>query len=148
MLNVNWNSTNYSMSLTDSLSEETWYGLLVNIDQRNRKITHYIYKRNVDDEDDAEQLRSTQLRQVYKREQDLVPISFRLETTTAKIMSGDFKITNIRLFSQIVPEEEINKILNQSILRDDTKYLIMGDNANKKLTLPNYAIGQIGSGEV
>ena len=47
-----------------------------------------------------------------------------------------------------VPEEEINKILNQSILRDDTKYLIMGDNANKKLTLPNYAIGQIGSGEV
>ena len=148
IVNVNWNSTNYSMNLTNSLNEETWYSILLNIDQRNRKITHYIYKRDVDDEDDAEQLRSTILRQVYKKEQDLVPTSFRLETTTAKLLSGDFKITNIRLFSQIVPEEEINKILNQAILRDDTKYLILGDNSNKKLTLPNYPIGQIGDGEV
>jgi hypothetical protein len=34
------------------------------------------------------------------------------------------------------------------ILRDDTKYLLLGDNANKKLVLPNLGIGQIGEGEV
>lgn len=148
VLNVRWNSDEYSMNLTNSLNEETWYAILINIDQRNRKITHYIYKRDVEDEDDAEKLRNTFLLQVYKREQDLVPVSFRLENITPKLMSGDFKITNIRLFSQIVPELEINKILNQSILRDDTKYLIMGDNANKKLSLPSFPIGQIGAGEV
>lgn len=148
IVSVNWNSDNYSMTLTDELDEETWYGFLVNINQRQRKITHYIYKRNVDDEDDAEQINSTVLRQVYKREQDMVPVSFRLENITPKLLSSDMKITNIRLFNEIVPESEISKLLNQAILRDDTKYLIMGDNANKKLSLPNYPMGQIDEGEV
>jgi hypothetical protein len=148
VMSVFWNSTNYSINLTNSLQEETWYAFLLNINQRQRTITHYIYKRDVDDEDDAEQLRSTLLRKVYFKQQDLSPTSFRLEDTSPIIYSSDMKITNIRLFSDVVPESEINKILNQSVLRDDTKYLIMGDNANRKLVLPNYSIGQIGTGDV
>jgi hypothetical protein len=136
------------MILNNSLNEETWYGYLVNINQRQRTITQYIYKRNVDDEEDAEQLTSTTLRQVYKYEQELTPAIFTLEGIEAKLLSSDMKLTNIRLFSEIVPENEINKLLNQSILRDDTKYLLLGDNANKKLVLPNFGIGQIGEGEV
>lgn len=148
VVSVKWNADTYQMNLSDSLNEETWYSYLVNINQRQRKITQYIYKRNVIDEDDAEQLNSTILQQVYKLEQDLTPTMFRLENITPKLLSSDMKITNIRLFSEIVPETEISKILNQAILRDDTRYLIMGDNANKKLVLPNYPMGQIGAGEV
>ncbi len=144
VVTVKWNSATYSMTLNNSLDEEVWYGYLVNVDQRQRKITQYIYKRNVDDEDDAESLKSTELRQVYKFEQSMTPDNFRLENTIPKLLSGDMKITNVRLFIDVVPEAEISKLLNQNILRDDTKYLIMGDNANKKLTLPNLAIGQIG----
>jgi hypothetical protein len=136
------------MILNNSLNEETWYGYLVNINQRQRTITQYIYKRNVDDEEDAELLTSTTLRQVYKYEQELTPAIFTLEGIEAKLLSSDMKLTNIRLFSEIVPENEINKLLNQSILRDDTKYLLLGDNANKKLVLPNLGIGQIGESEV
>ncbi len=148
IISVKWNSATYSMPLSNSLDEEVWYAYLVNVDQRQRKITQYIYKRNVDDEDDAESLNSTNLRQLYKLEQELVPDSFRLENITPQLLSGDMKLTNIRLFIDVVPETEINKLLNQNILRDDTKYLIMGDNANKKLVLPNFPIGQIGGGEV
>ncbi len=145
---VKWNTDNYSMILNNQLEEETWYAYLVNVDQRQRKITQYIYKRDVDDEDDAEQLNSTILRQVYKYEQDLTPVLVTVDGVNARLLSGDMKLTNIRLFTEIVPENEINKLLNQNIIRDDSKYLILADNANKKLVLPNYSIGQIGEGEV
>ena len=145
---VYWNNQIYTMDLTNSLEEEVWYSFLVNINQRQKNITHYIYKRDVDDEEDAEQLRSTILRQVYQKSQDMTPDSFRLENISATIQSGDLKLTNIRMFSDVIPDSEINKILNQNILRDDTKFLIIGDNANKQLVLPNYQIGQIGNGEV
>jgi hypothetical protein len=148
IVSVKLNSDTYNMILNNSLNEETWYGYLVNINQRQRTITQYIYKRNVDDEEDAEQLTSTTLRQVYKYGQELTPAIFTLEGIEAKLLSSDMKLTNIRLFSEIVSENEINKLLNQSILRDDTKYLLLGDNANKKLVLPNLGIGQIGVGEV
>lgn len=148
VVTAHWNSITYSMNLTQSLEEEAWYSYLVNINQRQRTITQYIYKRNVDDEDDAERLTSSFLRRIYKREQEFTPDTFRLENISASLQSGDVKLTNIRLFSEVVPETEIDKMLNQSILRDDTKYLMLGDNANRKLNLPNYSIGQIGNGDV
>ena len=50
------------------------------------------------------------------------------------------KITNIRFFVDVTPEDAHNKILNQTIIRDDAKYLIFADNANQRLTLPNYPL--------
>jgi hypothetical protein len=148
IVSVKWNNDTYSMILNDSLEEDTWYGYLVNINQRQRKITQYIYKRDVDDEEDAEQLNTTILRRVYKYEQDLTPVTFTLDGINAQLLSGDMKLTNIRLFTEVIPESEINKILNQNIIRDDSKFLLLADNANKKLVLPNYGIGQIGDSEV
>jgi hypothetical protein len=57
---VGLNSATYSFNLlgyvsnnTVALSEETWYCYVANIDQRNKKLQQWIYKRNVDDESDA-----------------------------------------------------------------------------------------------
>jgi hypothetical protein len=47
-------------------------------------------------------------------------------------------MTNIRLFSEIIPISEHNKILNQYIIADDSKYLIFADNANTKIVLPYF----------
>jgi hypothetical protein len=52
------------------------------------------------------------------------------------------KITNIRLFNDIVPESEHSKLLNQAIIGEDYRYLIFADNANMRLTLPNYPLNQ------
>ena len=52
------------------------------------------------------------------------------------------------MFIDIIPEDQHNKILNQAIIRDDSKYLLFADNANQRLTLPNYPLGQIGPGDV
>jgi hypothetical protein len=61
-----------------------------------------------------------------------------LENINAEILLSDKKMTNIRLFNDVIPESEHNKQLNQYIVADDSKFLIFADNANLKLTLPNF----------
>jgi hypothetical protein len=139
------NSQEYSWILdgtggVDSLSEGVWYCYLLNIDQRNRKLNQWIYKRNVaiEDEDEAKYLPNTILQKVYEDERDLIPFEYELEGINAEIKLSDKKMTNIRLFADVIPESEHNKLLNQYIIADDSKFLIFADNANLKLTLPNF----------
>ena len=147
LIKVQINQSEYSLPLgatagttADGISESTWYCYLVNVDQRQRKIEHYLYKRNVTSEKDAANLGNTILKQVYKFSQDMIPQEFDLESHQASILASDMKITNIRLFEDVIPEESHNKILNMAILREDTKYLVFADNANTRLTLPNYPL--------
>lgn len=143
---LNMNSDSYTFSFTgatnsvDDIFENIWYCYLVNIDQRNRKITNYLYKRNVDydEEELAKDLGSTILKLVYSSQISMEPSSFELQGVEAKIVVSDMKMTNIRLFSDIIPLTEHNKILNQYIIADDAKYLVFADNANTKLTLPYF----------
>lgn len=143
---LNINSDTYTFSFTGStysttdLYENVWYCYVLNVDQRNRKLNQWIYKRNVDvdSEDDAKFLPSTKLEKVYYDTQSFTPVDFELVGIDTKIYASDLKATNIRLFSEIIPVAEHNKILNQYIIADDSKYLVFADNANTKITLPNY----------
>jgi len=145
---VNISGSTYSYNITGSttpdtigLYEDTWYCYLLNIDQRLRTITQYIYKRNVDDEDDAQNLPNTLLQLVYENTQEMTPVEFQLEGVFAEIFASDMKMTNIRLFTDIIPKEEHNKMLNQAIIGEASKYLVFADNANTRLSLPNYTLG-------
>jgi len=142
------NGIDYTLTLGDEgsstgLSEEVWYGYILNIDQRQRKISQYIYKRNIEDEDLGARISTTILRKVNSSQQDFEPIEFKLENVSAKLKGCDMKITNIRLFGDVVSENQHSKMLNQSIIRDDSKYLIFADNANQKLVLPSFEINQV-----
>lgn len=141
-IKVTLNEDIYSLPLDDGLLEETWYAYILNVDQRQRKISQYIYKRDVEDESDADRLNSTKLKLVYSNILDIDPVEFNLEDINATLQSCDMKITNIRLFLDIINQDQHNKILNQSIIRDDSKYLIFADNANSKLVLPYMPLGQ------
>ena len=146
VITVTLNSDTYTWNLdstpgdTSALYENVWYCYLVNIDQRQRKIEQYIYKRNVDidAEDDAKYLSSTTLQKVYFNEQVIVPVEYELEGVDAEIMISDMKVTNVRLFLDVIPEETQSKLLNQYVIADDSKFLVFADNANMKLTLPNF----------
>jgi hypothetical protein len=140
------NSDTYTFSFTgttnsvDAIYENVWYCYLLNVDQRNRVIQHWLYKRDVDidQEDQSKYLSSTALQLVYSHSENYVQQNFELEGIDAKIFASDIKMTNIRLFSDIIPESQHNKILNQYVIADDSKYLIFADNANEKLILPNF----------
>lgn len=141
------NGASYSHHLTGSstndaiaLQEDVWYCLVTNIEQRNRKASHFIYKRDVDDEEEAPRLSYTTLRQVYKGEFDIEPIQFESEGWNPEIKASDMKVTNIRLFVDIIPEDIHNKICNQYIIRDDSKYMVFADNATTRLYLPRFPL--------
>ena len=68
----------------------------------------------------------------------IVPIEYELEEVDAEIMISDMKVTNVRLFLDVIPEETQSKLLNQYVIADDSKFLVFADNANMKLTLPNF----------
>lgn len=144
---VGLNSATYSFNLlgyvtnnTIALSEETWYCYVVNIDQRNRNLQQWIYKRNVDDESDAANLTNTILRRVYKNEQPIIPFRFEAEGFNSQILASDMKVTNIRVFLDVIPEDVHNKVLNQYIIRDDSKFLVFADNATTRLYLPKFPL--------
>ena len=147
-IDVVMNSSTYSFGLAggtgssaDALFEGVWYAYVANIDQRNRKLTQWIYKRDCEDEADAKYIPTTILKLVYKSEVDIEPISYLIEDTTkyAKILGSDMKYTNIRVFNDVIPEDQHSKVLNQVII-GETHNLIFGDNANQRLFLPNLGL--------
>ena len=146
-IKVNLNSDEYKFDLLGystgdaiALYEDVWYCYVANIDQRNRKLEQYIYKRNVDDEEEAPQLPNTILKQMYKNVTDIVPVQFEMEAQSSSILGSDMRATNIRVFIDVIPESYHTKICNQYIIRDDSKYLLFADNATTKLYLPNYPL--------
>lgn len=133
---------------SNGLNEETWYSYLLNIDQRKRQISQYIYKRDIDDEDLGGLINSTKLVLIKSKVQPLSLFEFNIDDIHANILSSDMKITNIRLLNDIIPTEQHSNFLNQYHLRDDTKFLIFSDNANQRLTLPYMPLDQVGKNDV
>jgi hypothetical protein len=141
------NSDTYEFNLTGTptddviaLEEETWYCYLVNIDQRQSVAEHFVYKRNVDFEDEAPLITSTILRQVYKHSHAITPFEFEAERFNPEIQGSDMKMTNIRLFTESVPEDHHSKIMNQYIIGEESKYLVFADNATTRLYLPKFPL--------
>ncbi len=63
-----------------------------------------------------------------------------MESINCQILASDMRATNIRLFLETIPEDVHNKVLNQYIIRDDSKYLVFADNATTRLYLPNFPL--------
>lgn len=130
---------NFSNLTSNVLQEETWYALVVNIDQRQSLLNAYIYKRNVEYEEDAVYLTSSKLSRVYKLSTTITPTVIEVSASTnASILASDMKITNIRLFIDVIPEAEHNKLLNYATVGSDYKFIIFADHANQKIVLPFY----------
>lgn len=131
---IKLNTTTYTFTLSTDLLISVWYGLVLNIDQRSKALSLSIYKRDVEDEADAGKLNSTKLDLVYSQQLSLVPQSITIDNSiAANILASNMRITNIRLFTDIIPQKAQDKILNQQIIGKDTKYLIFADNANERI---------------
>ena len=145
---VKTNELEYVYNFTESgpgvvgLEEDVWYCLVINIDQRQRKLDQYIYKRDCDDESKAGGLMSTILRQVYKNKRDFEPFECVIEDNNCEILGSDMKATNIRLFDDVLPEQSHNKLLNQVIVGNDSRHLVFADNANSRILLPRFPMNE------
>ena len=137
------NSDTYTFSFTGAtnsvsdLDESVWYALMINLDQRQRVLNQRIYKRNTNREADAKYLNSTTLKLVYSATQSSIGThEFELEGVSPQILASDMRLTNIRLFNDVISEEYQSQILNSYILGDESKNIIFSDNANSRIVLP------------
>jgi hypothetical protein len=109
----------------------------VNVNQKLNVLEVYLYKRNVDYEEDAETISSSKLKQLFKFSKGIIPTTIDIAPNThATIPGSDMKITNIRLFNDVLPETSHNKLLNLFLIGPDYKYIAFSDNANQDANLP------------
>jgi hypothetical protein len=143
-IKAKFNDKHYSMDVSDILDEGIWYCVLININQKQRKINFNLFKRNSKREIDAKNLKSTKLKNLKTETKNYSPEEFEVDQEDIKmsVLASDIKITNIRIFEELVPEDQYTKTLNQQIIRDSDK-LILADNANKLYKLPTYPYGPV-----
>jgi hypothetical protein len=136
------------------LDEFNWYCYVLNIDQRNGEIEQFIYQRyqELNDDDIIKgdignnpkfkpfgSNQNTFLDPIYRKKLPMNPVEFNVNINPV-IKGSDMRVTNIRLFSDILPVPIHNKILNQYIIGEDSKYLIFADNATTRLYLPKFPL--------
>jgi len=134
---ITFNNDTYTMPV--DIIDNVWYCFTVNINQRQRKIEQFLYKRNVDNENEASRLKTSILRLIKSTSTDFNIGEFEFDDNTHDIVinGSNMNLTNIRIYNDIVEESSHTKILNQNILRD-SDYLILADNSNNKVVLDNY----------
>lgn len=164
------NNLDYILNAT-GLTTNIWYGLVINLDNRQRKMSMNLYKRNADynitmftnnyenaivnsnnltgityyttrnykpvkNTEISNQSTDYNLLTLYSTGYTDIPLNSFDINRTITVYASDIKLTNLRVFSDVIPEESKNNILIQRIV-DDANYLILGDNASKKLYTSN-----------
>jgi len=153
-----------------NLKTNIWYGLVINMNQRQREISMMVYKRpgdynikmsNPNTFEMATVSSSDSTGYTYLTDMGYKPIDNqeihnistifdKLYTVTIGIEPTDFvhdenieligsnmKYTNLRIFNEVIPDDNINNILNQVIIIDENK-LILSDNSNRRLYADNF----------
>lgn len=158
-------------SLGADIMTNVWLGVVVNLNQRQRKLTVKLVRRktqvevllfhpktyerlqlNIDTEmEDIEyEMSQNGFRAVDNIESgansndfiimnsleiDIEPSSFE-HNSHIRINGSKMYMSNLRIFNELVKEEDIQTILSQLIIKDEDK-LIVADNANKQIVAEN-----------
>ncbi len=164
------NDSNYTLSAT-GITTNIWYGLCININNRQRSIDLDLFKRNYSynitmfSESYQSVIINSQnitgityyesagYRPVKNTEQNvrltnpelvkvltttyigLTPASFSIDETIT-IYASDIKMTNIRIYDDIITEDEKSNMLIQRVVQD-ADHLILADNATRQLYTSN-----------
>ena len=160
------NNLDYYLNVPN-ITTNIWYGLTVNIDNRQRAISIDLFKRNytyditmftdaykkvsIDSNNTTgiTYYTSTGYRPVKNTEVNVkltdlnltniasitysdVPLNSFNINKTITVYASDIKLTNLRIFNDVIPNESKSNILLQRIIKD-SNYLILADNATKQL---------------
>ncbi len=114
-----------------SVSPMKWYGLVVNFNQKQHKLEVNLYKRRTENN-----CTTTDLDLVNEEIFDLVPVSYKGDLVL-KLKGSYLYWTNMRIFNEIIPKSQHFLVLNQYVVKN-TEYLIVGDNADRKVIAPHW----------
>jgi len=120
------NDDAYVVKLDDKLSDDEWYGIVVNIGNTWGQYNVYVWKKHDTD-------KNAKLQNIFYETLRLYPEDIGVNAYT--INKSPSYLTNIRLFRATVEEErQANELL--SYFSKDGDQLIIGDNADTIMKLP------------
>jgi hypothetical protein len=114
-----------------AIRERCWYGIVVNFNQKQEKVTLNIY--TIKDNPFAS---STELDLVEEHEFVMVPVEFSGDLIL-RLKGSNMLWSNMRLFDDIIPADKYQKVLNQYIVEDMSK-LIVADNCQNRVITPHH----------
>ena len=115
--------------------EEAWHAMVLNISNYYKLVSLDVWKIN-DEPNFGTSSTNTNLENIYSYTFTGVSATNRTSTKNYEVRGADMSLTNIRLFDDILTDQDQQIIvLNQAIVQDAQLAIII-DNAKQRLTLP------------
>ncbi len=133
-INVLLNNTLKTFTINNFKSGQ-WHAMVISTSNEFNQCGVYVYSIL---EDVADLNNHTDFVKVFENISSIPEIEFNLEGEKYYIPSSNMLISNIRLFSTMIKEEEHDFILSQQYLKDESKLLII-DNCKQQVNLPYIA---------
>ena len=133
-IRITLNGDVHIMPLDADITNDDFYGIFINISNQFRQISSYLWQRKWV-ENDPSSPQTTDLFNIYNRTINNVEPTERSNDNNFEILASNSLITNIRLYDTIIEFEKQSLILNQNIVKDSHRALII-DNALPKSSLP------------
>lgn len=131
---ITFNEDRYIFSMDKDLKRDYWYGLHLNISNKFKQLNVNVWERKWK-ENIASSPQTTELFNIFNN--TINGIDFPVSSNTLKysLLASNVLITNIRLYDQTAEIEKQAIMLNQNIVQNADRALII-DNALPRLTLP------------
>lgn len=135
IIDVEWGNQLIEIPISE-LQINHWYAFVLQMNQVQQKWEYFIYRRQSDI--NPRSYMNPELVLVKADNGKLTPIEYNIQTNIV-IFGSELKMTNIRIFKELIEFNNLQMVLSQSIIRESGK-LILADNVNKqdKLPITNY----------
>lgn len=129
-IDIEWNGQ-FIEWMVPELQTNHWYALVVLMNQQMGTWQYFIYRRQSDV--NPRSYVDPKLTLIASDTGDLEPVDWNIDTNMI-IRGSEMKLTNLRVFTELINVSEMQMILSQYIIRESGK-LIFADNANKQIQL-------------
>lgn len=143
-IHFKFNALDYVLP-TPGILSKVWYCFVVSLNQRLNYVEMEVYQRdtmidtNTNEETPADILNTSKLVKQWSQVWENSPADeFAVDTLEMKVWGSNMKLTNIRVFTDIIPKNMYTKVLNQKIVKS-SDFLLLADNAEEKIVVSNHA---------
>lgn len=136
-LSVKINNDTHSFTYSNNLEAGVWYGLVFNLNNQYNAVTANVYRLDpLSNWQNGQSVQDTMTSALTGTVSNIMPYGWTGDTQWA-LMPSKVEMTNIRLFSRTIEQEQHFNILQQYVVRD-SQYAKIVDNAIPSIQLRRY----------
>ena len=144
VITINGQDFELDLSSNDPFSnatDEDWFAYVLNVSNTFSEVGFYIYKLDGTSNNGLPQAASNRLDKVYSNVIQITPGTGWNTNTQYSLRSGYMYMTNIRVFTKTIEEEQHANVLQQYVVRD-TDLNLIADNAIPSIMLRKYGVSK------